>query len=397
MARVLFINAGSEGHINPTIGVVQELIARGEEVVYFCVEAYRERIEQAGAAVRTIDGQKFIQAFISGGRNYPLERVNGLLLTADIVIPSVLEQIEGDTFDYMIHDSMFGCGRILAEMLQLPAISSCTSFAQSEEAFQQSLEHSWADADSEVIHPIKERYGSLISAIQSNYGVEIHTPYEVFCNPAPHTIVYTIREFQPSGDAFDSSYHFVGPSISARDKQDDIDLSASKGQHLIYISLGTVFNMANDFYKLCFEALGGSDHTVVMSVGRRTQITDLGIVPSNFIVRNYVSQTEVLQRANLFITHGGMNSAHEGLYFGVPLIVIPQAADQPIIARQVTKIGAGIQLQMPGLRAKQLRDAAEQVLNNPSYKQSADEMSVALQQSGGFKQAVDVIFEAVNA
>lgn len=45
MARVLFINTGSEGHINPTIGVVQELIARGEEVVYFCIEAFRERIE----------------------------------------------------------------------------------------------------------------------------------------------------------------------------------------------------------------------------------------------------------------------------------------------------------------------------------------------------------------
>ncbi len=27
MARVLFINGGSEGHINPTIGVVQELIS----------------------------------------------------------------------------------------------------------------------------------------------------------------------------------------------------------------------------------------------------------------------------------------------------------------------------------------------------------------------------------
>lgn len=66
LARVLFINAGSEGHINPTIGVVQELIARGEEVVYFCVEAFRERIEATGATVRTFDEQKFIKAFISG-------------------------------------------------------------------------------------------------------------------------------------------------------------------------------------------------------------------------------------------------------------------------------------------------------------------------------------------
>lgn len=140
MARVLFINIGSEGHINPTIGVVQELISRGEEVVYFAIEDFRERIEKTGATVRTVDGQKFIKAFISGGRNNVLERINGLLQTTDIVIPSVLEQIEGEHFDYIIHDSMFGCGRLLAQILKLPAINSCTTFAQTEEAFDKMFE-----------------------------------------------------------------------------------------------------------------------------------------------------------------------------------------------------------------------------------------------------------------
>lgn len=65
VALVLFINGRSEGHINPTIGVVQELILRGEEVVYFCIEAFRERMEKTGASVRTFDDQKFIKAFIS--------------------------------------------------------------------------------------------------------------------------------------------------------------------------------------------------------------------------------------------------------------------------------------------------------------------------------------------
>ena len=141
MARVLFINAGSEGHINPTLHVVEELISRGEEVVYFSIEAFRERIEKTGATVRTIDDQKFIQAFLSGGRNYLQERINGLLHTADIVIPSVLEQIEGEHFDYIIHDSMFGCGRLIAQILNLRAINSCTSFAQDEKSFKQMLDH----------------------------------------------------------------------------------------------------------------------------------------------------------------------------------------------------------------------------------------------------------------
>lgn len=161
MARVLFINGGAEGHINPTIGVVQELISRGEEVVYFSVEAFRERIEKTGASVRTFDDQKFIKAFISGGRDYLPERINGLLLTADIVIPSVLEQIKGEHFDYIIHDSMFGCGRLLAQILKLPAINSCTSFAQTKVSFDQMLEQLSVKIPTEIVNPINDKFQSL--------------------------------------------------------------------------------------------------------------------------------------------------------------------------------------------------------------------------------------------
>jgi MGT family glycosyltransferase len=199
MGRVLFINGGSEGHINPTIGVVQELISRGEEVVYVCIEAFRERMEKTGAAVLTFDEQKFIQAFLSGGRNHVLERINGLLLTADIVIPSVLDQIKDEHFDYIIHDSMFGCGRMLAQILKLPAVNSCTSFAQSKASFDNMLEQASATVPAEAIQPIYDQFASLAAKVKETYGVEIQSPYEVFCNPAPLTIVYTTREFQPNG------------------------------------------------------------------------------------------------------------------------------------------------------------------------------------------------------
>ncbi|MEO2078264.1 MAG: macrolide family glycosyltransferase [Bacillus sp. (in: firmicutes)] len=386
MARVLFINGGSEGHVNPTIGVVQELISRGEEVVYFTIEAFRDRIEKTGATVRTFDGDQFIRAFISGGRTYLLERINGLLRTADIMIPSVLEQIEGEHFDYIIHDSMFGCGRILAQMLHLPAISSCTSFAQTKEAFDEML--SEEDFPLEVVG----EYQNLTAMVKEKYGVEICSPYEVFCNPAPLTIVYTTREFQPFGDTFDPTYKFVGPSITSRSTQENFDLTAVKGKNLIYISLGTVFNQAIDFYKLCFEAFGNSDHTVVMSIGERTPLAELGEIPPNFMVENYVPQTVVLKHTKVFITHSGMNSTHEGLYYGVPLVVLPQSADQPMIAGQVANIGAGITLRMQGLTAAQLREAVERVLKDLTFQRRAANMGESFRKSGGYRRAVDEIF-----
>ncbi|MNV14937.1 Oleandomycin glycosyltransferase [compost metagenome] len=205
--------------------------------------------------------------------------------------------------------------------------------------------------------------------------------------------MYTTREFQPYGEAFDQTYKFVGPSLSSRLTGDHFDLTAIKGKNPIYISLGTVFNQATDFYKLCFEALGNSDHTIVMSIGSKVQISDLGEIPDNFIVENYVPQIDVLQYAKLFVTHGGMNSTHEGLYYGVPLIVIPQSADQPIIARQVANIGAGTALQMQSLTANELREAVDQVLSISSFKKAAASMRESFQRSGGYHQAVDEILE----
>ncbi|OOR16964.1 macrolide family glycosyltransferase [Bacillus mycoides] len=393
MARVLFINAGSEGHINPTLHVVEELISRGEEVAYFSIEAFRERIEKTGATVRTIDDEKFIKAFLSGGRNYLQERINGLLHTADIVIPSVLEQIEGEHFDYIIHDSMFGCGRLIAQILNLPAINSCTSFAQDEKSFKQMLDHLSKNIPLEVQDRIHNDFENLTNGITEKYGVNINSPYEVFCNPASLTIVYTIKEFQPFGDTFNETFKFVGPSISTQVKNEGFDYTSIEEKSLIYISLGTVFNEALDFDKLCMKAFENSKHTLVMSIGNKTEISDLGNIPKNFIVKNYVPQTELLKYTKLFITHGGMNSTHEGIYNGVPLVVIPQSADQPVIARQVENLGAGVTLQMQGLTESQLRESVDLVLNNSSFKETVLNMKESFRKSGGYKQAVDEIFK----
>ncbi|EJQ07128.1 macrolide family glycosyltransferase [Bacillus paranthracis] len=396
MARVLFINTGSEGHINPTLQVVEELVSRGEEVVYFSIEAFRERIEKTGAIVRTIDDQRFIQAFLSGGRNYLPERINGLLYTADVIIPSVLEQIEGEHFDYMIHDSMFGCGRLIAQILKLPAINSCTSFAQDERSFEQMLDHLSKNIPLEIQDKIHKDFQNLTKGIAEKYNVEINSPYEVFCNPASLTIVYTIKEFQPFGDTFDETYKFVGPSISSPVKNEDFDFTSIEEKSVVYISLGTVFNEALDFYKLCMKTFENSEHTIVMSIGNKTNISDLGEIPKNFIVKNYVPQTKLLAYTKLFITHGGMNSTHEGLYNGIPLIVIPQSADQPVIAKQVENLGAGIKLSMKELTVEQLRESVELVLNNPSYKEVAWNLKESFLKSGGYQEAADEIFTFIG-
>ena len=153
-----------------------------------------------------------------------------------------------------------------------------------------------------------------------------------------------------------------------------------------------MFNQALDFYKLSFEAFSNTQYTVILSVGRVTRVADLGEIPANFIVRNYVPQLDVLQHAALFITHGGMNSTSEGLYYGVPLIVLPQSADQPMVARRVAEKGAGIHLEQEGLSAGELQDAAERVLNHRAFKKACATIGDSFRSAGGFHRAVEEIF-----
>ena len=124
-----------------------------------------------------------------------------------------------------------------------------------------------------------------------------------------------------------------------------------------------------------------------MAIGDKVQLSDLGEIPKNFIVKNYVPQTEVLKYTKLFITHGGMNSTHEGLYYGIPLILLPQSADQPIIARQVSNIGAGITLQMQSLTANQLLETVDHVLNHPSFQKGCNKYERILSKIGWISQS----------
>lgn len=123
-----------------------------------------------------------------------------------------------------------------------------------------------------------------------------------------------------------------------------IILTKKDNKKIIYISLGTIYNSSLEFYENCFKAFKDMDVEVVMSIGKKIDINTFKDIPSNFIVRNYVPQLEILKYADIFITHGGMNSTNEGLYYELPLVLIPQSVDQPFVANRVAKLGAGIVL-----------------------------------------------------
>ncbi|MED4402046.1 macrolide family glycosyltransferase [Metabacillus fastidiosus] len=383
MAKVLFINGPEEGHLNPTLGLVKELTQRGEEVVYFTTEEFRDKIEKTGAIFHSYEN--FMENLPFHKFDFKLIHLLQILLrSTDIVIPTVLEKTKGETFDYIIHDSMFGNGGMIAKLLKLPSISSVTTFA-----FKGMQNIPLEQLGSEELRSETEE---LALEISRKFSVPIPNLEEIFFNRGDLNMVYTSKLFQPQSEEFGEDFVFVGPSIIDRKDNLDFPFIKLKNNKVIYISLGTIVNGNIDFYHTCFKAFHDFPGKVVLSIGKRTDINLLGNIPENFIVKPYVPQLEVLKQADLFITHGGMNSTSEAIYYHVPLVVIPQTSDQPYVAQRVSDLGAGVAIFNSNITSEVLREAAQRVLGNSSFQRHSATIGNSFKAAGGYKQAVDEIF-----
>lgn len=390
MGKVLFFNFPGEGHINPTIPVVEELVKKGEKVVYYCVKEYKSKIEKTGAVFRPYenflhhtDTVKRMEEKID-----PLEMLLHMGRSMDKIIEDVIEEINEEKYDYVIYDNNFAAGWIIADILDIPKVSSCTTFAINEDVFS-AIMKSRGEMNKES--PRYKEIEEISTKWRKKYGVILSNKQNLMTCSGDITIVFTSKQYQPNAEEFNESFIFVGPSIAPRQDIEATPLEHTSDNKLIFISMGTVFNQQPELYAKCFEAFGESQYTVILAVGRQVDIHQFNKIPSNFIVRNYVPQLEILQQADIFITHGGMNSSSEALYFGVPLVVIPVMGDQPIVAKQIEELGAGLQLNRQNLDALKLRETTEQILSNPSFKENSWKIGKSLRDAGGYKKAVEAI------
>lgn len=167
----------------------------------------------------------------------------------------------------------------------------------------------------------------------------------------------------------------------------DFPIDTLKEKRVIFISMGTILNKQFDLYQKCFTALKDLDVKVVLNIGRKLTVEQLGNVPDNFIIRNYVPQLDVLRQTDVFISHCGMNSTSESLYFEVPLVMLPMTNDQPIVAQRVKELGAGVILDIQQLTVENLKQAVSEVFQNPIYKENAKKLvDHSVMQAGISKQ-----------
>jgi zeaxanthin glucosyltransferase len=169
-----------------------------------------------------------------------------------------------------------------------------------------------------------------------------------------------------------------------------------QGRPLVYASMGTLQNGVLQTFRMIAEACVcvGVDLQLVISLGGGQDPALLGDLPGDPIVVGYAPQLELIQRSALTISHGGLNTALESLAWGVPMVVLPVAYDQPGVGARVEWSGVGRSIPVGRLTVDRLRDAVRTVLGNPAYGERASQLRTSIDAADGLNRAADLIERA---
>lgn len=386
--KILMVNVPFSGHINPTLALAEELVRRGHNVSYILNNEWKEQIEGTGA--------EFIPYMNHG--DFRVELKNGhpknflkVLHMWKYVYDTIMEV--GEQYDVLIYEFYTFIAYAAGVRLGLKVVRQFTTFAVNENNINSML-----SSDNQEINLLKNKLLlKLITKIVCGKRklVTENILTEITKVPVKANIVYTAKEFQINKEEFGEEYCFAGPMIGKRKCDIHIPYEKITGK-IIYVSLGTIQNEQISFYQKCIDAWKTSDDvSVIMSVGKKTDIQKLMPIPHNFYVYHYVPQLEVLEKSSVFITHGGMNSVNEGLYFENRILGIPMDLDQYAVVKQVQELKLGYQLEKECVTSEVIRKKVQELLADDKIAKNVKNMSMIMRNAGGVKRAAEFVEKEV--
>ena len=368
----------AHGHTNPTLALVKELTAAGHEVFYFSFEMFKEKIESTGAEFISCDGYDFEMEDKENADRVGKDKVfaTELLVSSTLALDEMTtEKIKEIKPDLIVSDSVAFWGKLVAMKHGIPYVSSTTTFA-----FNRYSAKYMKESPLDIIKMLlaMPKINKQLARLREK-GYPVKSLLEIVQNDNDtNTIVYTSKYFQPCSETFSDRYHFIGPSM--RPVKEPF---TKKSDKTVFVSMGTV-NQNKEFYRNCISALGKTSWQVIVSMGTNTEHFEN--VPDNIELYDFVDQMAVLSVADAFITHCGMNSTSEALYYKVPLVLFPQTPEQGAVAKRTEELGAGIRLK--SVSEEDILTSLKTVLNDPEYKNNAVKISESFHACGGTKEAV---------
>lgn len=372
--RFLFVVPYFTGHVLPTLSVAAELALRGHDSAWVGDPSIRELLPPT-AALFALGARP--PSLVNDKRGFESLK----FLYEDVIIPmarETLPDISRTIARYRPHvvvvDHQAFAGALAARQAGLPWATLCTTSVAAAEplaefpAAKRWLQRLLADM---------EREAGLPSWESPDLSPEL-------------VVVFSTPELADPERSWPGHFRFVGPSVHARQEQIAFPWEALTARPRIFVSLGTagtVTRADRAFYAATLEAFRTFPGQVVL-VAPEGVVTH---VPDHIIVRSRVPQVALLEHVDAVICHAGHNTVCEALACGLPLVVAPIRHDQPLVAQQVARAGAGLRVRFGRVTAPQLRASTERVLSEPDFRAAASGIARGFRAAGGARAAAQAL------
>jgi zeaxanthin glucosyltransferase len=400
------------GHLNPLIALSRQLVVRGHRVTFFQKPQLEDKVRSHGLEF-TVIGRDQSSAGEQAGGNPHREApgiaglcygIRRIVEDMELYLRETPAALAGAGIDTLIMDEIALAGPTLAEMLRLPYFVVSTSLPH----------HFGWTAPRRIVHP--SYFERLQTAFLQLSVLQMRGPVRRRLDRFRHQVglgpIRKIGEVFPTlahisqlpqcldfpRTALSPNFHYAGPFVDETARPFvDFPWNRLDGRPMVYASLGTGRKSDPAIFRLIAEACTGCNLQLVISLGgRRSPELFTGLSGDPLVVK-YAPQLELLKRAEIVITHGGLNTALETLMEGKPMIVIPQALDQPAVAIRLEWLGVAEVLPIENISAQRLRLALSKVLENPSYRSAAREVQGKILSVQGLERAADIIEAAVDS
>ena len=372
--RFLFTATALDGHVRPLLPLADALRARGHEIAFAMHESWHDHVEAEGyeafaagashaEARRELDRRRGeIEALpplerrahvypLLVGRGHAPPKLDGLLRIGRAWAP-----------DTIVWESSDLAAPVAAAALGIPAVNHSFGAMVPRAALRRT---------EEVLAPLWRRVGAVPPPFAGAFsGLYVDT-----CPPA-------LAWEQPLGEV-------VRLAPSATPVGSTPAWLGELGRPLVYVTLGTVFNRP-DLLERLLAALDDVPAALV-TTGRDVDPAALGPTPAHVRVERFVPQADVLPACAAVVAHGGSGSTLAALAHGLPLVLVPQGADQFENAARVEGVGAGLVVMPEDLTADAVGAALRRVLDEPSFAAAARRIAGEIASMPGPAEAASAV------
>lgn len=411
--RIILVTLGSSGDVHPFVGIGRALARRGHEVIVATSEPFREIVEKAGLAFRSILSTEAIH---SAAVNPDLWKpFQGLGIVLDVIAPTLSSQYEQIS-------SLYQPGRTL--LVAHPLALSPRVFQEAHRARLVTIHvspqglHSliapaafapgrdfshlprfvyratrWA-VDRWVIDP---HVAPALNALRQALSLPpISRVYDTWFNSPQRIIGLFPSWFAPPPPDWPRALRLTGfPLYDETDQHApsaDLATFLDAGDRPILFSPGSASHRAPEFFEAALDASARlQERAVVVSPDPRHLPAHL---PATVRHEAYVPLSHILPRCKAIVHHGGLGTAALALAAGVPQVTMPTSFDQPDNATRLQRLNVGRWILPSAFTGTTVASALRELLSDPAVAEACQRYCSAMREA---KSSIDDTCDLLEA